>query len=89
METIVGGNIDMEFHEGGQETEADVRLRLRDGTEVKAHGATVRHPSDPARQRIGEEIAAARALNDLAKQLLDKASADISETTHQPTRLRH
>jgi hypothetical protein len=34
--------------------------------------------------RIGEEIAAARALSDLTHQLLDKAAGEISEVTHRP-----
>ncbi|MBH5333597.1 DUF1876 domain-containing protein [Streptomyces pactum] len=82
METIVGCNIEMEFHEMDAKTEAAVRVRLHDGTELKAHGVTHRHPDDPAQQRVGEEIAAARALNDLSKQLLDKAGVDIEEVTH-------
>ena len=34
--------------------------------------------------RIGEEIAAARALADLTSQLLEKAAAEITEVTHKP-----
>ncbi|PSJ25413.1 hypothetical protein B7P34_28225, partial [Streptosporangium nondiastaticum] len=30
-------------------------------------------PADPSQQRVGEEVAAARALRDLSEQLLDKA----------------
>ncbi|KUJ65954.1 hypothetical protein ACZ90_41610 [Streptomyces albus subsp. albus] len=82
MEQIVGCDIEMEFHEVNAKTAADVRLRLHDGTQVKAHGTANRHPDDPAQQRVGEEIAAARALNDLSRQLLDKAGGDIEEVTH-------
>ncbi|MFC0602388.1 DUF1876 domain-containing protein [Streptomyces palmae] len=87
MEQIVGCDIEMEFHEVNAKTEADVRLRLHDGTQVKAHGAANRHPDDPAQQRVGEEIAAARALNDLSQQLLEKAGGDIEEVTHLHTHL--
>ncbi|WKX68817.1 DUF1876 domain-containing protein [Streptomyces sp. XD-27] len=83
METIVGCNIEMEFHEiDATKTEAAVRVRLHDGTELKGYGVAHRHPDDPAQQRVGEEIAAARALTDLSKQLLDKAGVDIEEVTH-------
>jgi hypothetical protein len=38
------------------------------------HGA---HPGDPDRAHIGDELAAARALSDLAHQLVDAAAAEI------------
>ncbi|MCM2580328.1 DUF1876 domain-containing protein [Streptomyces meridianus] len=82
METIVGWHIDMEFREVDAKTEAAVMLRLQDGTELRAHGRANRHPDDPSQPRVGEEIAAARALNDLARRLLKKAGVEIEQVTH-------
>ncbi|MBB1252928.1 DUF1876 domain-containing protein [Streptomyces alkaliterrae] len=87
METIVGWHIEMEFLEDGDKTRADCVLRLPDGAVLRAHGRADRFPTDPAQQRVGEEIAAARALDDLRHQLLAKAGAEIEEATHKPAHL--
>ncbi|AUY52461.1 MULTISPECIES: DUF1876 domain-containing protein [Streptomycetaceae] len=85
MQTLVGWHIEMEFREEGPRTAAAALLRLSDGSELRAHGYTSRHPSDPEQLRVGEEIAAARALNDLASQLLTKAHGEIQEVSPVPT----
>ncbi|MFF4291568.1 dsRBD fold-containing protein, partial [Streptomyces sp. NPDC001633] len=41
------------------------------------HGHASRHESDSNQPRVGEEIAGARALNELAMQLLSKAHGEI------------
>ncbi|MFB7125533.1 DUF1876 domain-containing protein [Kitasatospora xanthocidica] len=85
MQTLVGWHIEMEFREEGARTSAAALLRLRDGSELRAHGYSSRHPSDPEQLRVGEEIAGARALNELASQLLTKAHAEIQEVSPVPT----
>ncbi len=85
MQTLVGWHIEMEFREDGPRTAAAALLRLGDGTEVRAHGHSSRHPSDPGQLRVGEEIAAARALNDLASQLLTKAHGEIRGSDRLPS----
>ncbi|MFE6869358.1 DUF1876 domain-containing protein [Kitasatospora sp. NPDC057692] len=85
MQTLVGWHIEMEFREEGPRTAAAALLRLADGSELRAHGYTSRHPSDPEQLRVGEEIAAARALNDLASQLLTKAHGEIQQVSPVPT----
>jgi hypothetical protein len=80
----VGWHIEVEFDEDDQDTKAALLLRLPDGTELRARGHAKRNPADQPQARIGEEIAAARALSDLAHQLLEKAATEISEVTHQP-----
>ncbi|MFE7559287.1 DUF1876 domain-containing protein [Kitasatospora sp. NPDC057500] len=85
MQTLVGWHIEMEFREEGPHTAAVALLRLGDGAELRARGAASRHPSDPEQLRVGEEIAAARALNDLASQLLTKAHGEIQEVSPVPT----
>lgn len=85
MKTLVGWHIEMEFREEGARTSAAALLRLGDGNELRAHGYSSRHPSDPEQLRVGEEIAGARALNELASQLLTKAHGEIQEVSPVPT----
>ncbi|MFI2611371.1 DUF1876 domain-containing protein [Kitasatospora sp. NPDC018619] len=85
MKTLVGWHIEMEFREEGARTSAAALLRLADGSELRAHGFSSRHPSDPEQLRVGEEIAGARALNELASQLLTKAHGEIQEVSPVPT----
>lgn len=85
MQTLVGWHIEMEFREEGPRTSAAAMLRLADGSELRAHGYSSRHPSDPEQLRVGEEIAGARALNELASQLLTKAHGEIQEVSPVPT----
>ncbi|GEL17714.1 DUF1876 domain-containing protein [Pseudonocardia asaccharolytica] len=86
----VGWHIEVEFKEDERDvnTAAALLLRLPDGTELRARGQAKRNPADPAQPRIGEEIAAARALSDLVHQLLDKAASEIEAVTHRPAHLR-
>ncbi|TGZ11486.1 DUF1876 domain-containing protein [Streptomyces rhizosphaericola] len=77
----VGWHIDLEFEEDAHRTRAAALVRLSDGTEVRAHGYASRHPSDEDQQRVGEEIAGARALNELAMKLLTKAHTEIDEAS--------
>ncbi len=81
MQTLVGWHVEMEFKEEGDRTRAAAMVRLSDGTEFRAHGTANRHPSDPDQLRVGEEIAGARALMDLASQLLQKAHKEIDEVS--------
>lgn len=81
METTVGWHVEMEFQEDAHRTRAAALVRLPDGSEVRAHGYASRHPSDSQQPRVGEEIAGARALNELAMQLLTKAHDEIDEAS--------
>ena len=83
MQTI-GWHIEVEFDEDDTHTRAAVLLRLPDGAELRARGHATRNPTDRPEPRIGEEIAAARALSDLTHQLLDKAAGEIEAVTHRP-----
>jgi hypothetical protein len=84
METLVGWHVEMDFRTIGSRTKSAALLRLPDGTELRAHGHATRNPDDPVQTRVGEELAAARALNDLARQLLGKASHEIEDVTKAP-----
>ncbi|MER5767739.1 DUF1876 domain-containing protein [Streptomyces sp. NPDC001985] len=77
MQTLVGWHVEMEFREEGERTRAAALVRLADGTEIRGHGNARRHPSDSEQLRVGEEIAGARALMDIASQMLQKAHQEI------------
>jgi hypothetical protein len=70
MELVIGENAD--------ETEATARLHVGD-VELAGSGRARRNPQDPARPRVGEELAVARALSDLSNVLTDAAAREIAE----------
>ncbi len=79
--------VDITLHEEGRETRADARLTRNDGIRMSGHGVARRNPDDRAVTEIGEEIAAARALSDLAHKLLSSAAGEIEAITHERARL--
>ncbi|MFI8345377.1 DUF1876 domain-containing protein [Streptomyces sp. NPDC085639] len=81
MATLVGWHVELEFTEEGHRTSAAALVRLGDGSEIRARGYALRHPSDPEQLRVGEEIAGARALMDIASQMLQKAHSEIDEVS--------
>lgn len=72
-------------HDG--RTRAEARLDAGDGAHLLGRGTARRNPSDPSVMEIGEKIAAARALSDVAHMLLDSAAAQLEDTTHQEAHL--
>ena len=72
-------------HEG--ETHADARLVMDDDARLRGHGRARRNPTDPNVMEIGEKIAVARALSDLAHMLLSSAAAQIEDITHERAHL--
>jgi Domain of unknown function (DUF1876) len=68
--------IEVVFTEQGDVTKADARLEVADH-HYHGQGRAWRNPADPDRPRIGEEVAAARALSDLSRHLRRAASEDI------------
>ncbi|KOU57450.1 hypothetical protein ADK57_39560 [Streptomyces sp. MMG1533] len=81
MHTTVGWHIELEFEEDDQHTRSAALVRLPDGTEVRTRGHASRHHTDTNQPRVGEEVAAARALNELAMQLLTKAHDEIDQAS--------
>lgn len=73
---------------GGVLTTAHAVLTTSSGTSLEGHGVARRNPDDTAVTEIGEELAAARALRDLADHLLQATSDDISQIEHHPVELR-
>lgn len=68
--------VDIELHEDGDHTRADAVAEIA-GRRYHGWGRSRRNPVDPDVPEIGEELAAARALSDLAHQLLHAAVDDI------------
>ena len=48
-------------------------------TTLTGHGSAHRNPADMNVPEIGDELAASRAMNDLAQQLLNVAEGDIED----------
>jgi Rv2632c-like len=78
--------LEIAIGENSDETEAQARLSVGD-TEMVGWGRARRNPHDPARPRVGEELAVARALSDLSHRLLDAAVTEIEEFEGQPVHL--
>ena len=76
--------VQVTIDEKGDDTLADATLNLENKMEVRGHGMSRRNPRDESEPRIGDELATARALSDLAHQLLAAAATDIESRTHVP-----
>ena len=62
---------------------ASARLHTRDRTGLSAKGTAKLSPRDDDVPEIGYELATARALMNLAHQLMSSAADDISGLTHE------
>ncbi|HEX6497474.1 MAG TPA: DUF1876 domain-containing protein [Micromonosporaceae bacterium] len=82
--------VDVVIDEHGEEgrTHAEARLHTGDRTDLRGTGSARRNPTDREVPEIGDELAAARALSDLAHRLLHAAAEDIEGFTHEKTHLR-
>lgn len=67
--------VEISFAEDGDKTRADAVLV--GGDQIQGWGRARRNPVDPDLPAVGEEIAAARALSDLAHHLLEQAAHRI------------
>jgi len=84
--TIDSWPVAISIREDDGKTLAEVRL-TRGDVGMTGHGLARRNPDDQEVTQIGEEIAAARALSDLAHQLLSAAAGQIESTTHERAHL--
>jgi hypothetical protein len=78
----------LQLFSDGEDSSAHVVLTTDAGNTVHGHGRARRNPADAEVPEIGEELAAARALRDLADKLLELASGDISEVEHKDVHLQ-
>ena len=76
--------VQVTLDEHGDDTVADATLSLENKIEMRGRGSSRRNPADESEPRIGDELATARALSDLAHQLLAAAATDIESKTHLP-----
>jgi len=81
MTTIGSWPVEVSLSEQDGKTLAEAQL-TRDGVGMIGHGLARRNPDDQEVTQIGEEIAAARALSDLAHQLVSDAAEQIESITH-------
>ena len=78
--------IEVEVTEHPDHTEARAQLDTGDGPQG-GWGRARRNPADPDRPRIGDELAMARALSDLAHHLLDDVATTIEAAEGEPAHL--
>jgi len=78
--------VEIVFTEEGDTTRADAMLETG-AARYHGWGQAQRNPADEDVPRIGTEIAAARALEDLVRSLLKEAEGDIAEHTGEHIRV--
>jgi hypothetical protein len=76
--------VQVTLDEQGNDTLADATLSVENKLEIRGRGMSRRNPRDESEPKIGDELATARALSDLAHQLLAAAASDIESKTHVP-----
>jgi hypothetical protein len=86
MEMADSWPVAISLREDGRVTRAEARL-TSGGAGMVGNGLARRNPDDQEATQIGEEIAAARALSDLAHQLLSNAAGRIEQITHERAHL--
>ena len=79
--------IQVNIDEEGDDTFADAVLSVDNKMEIHGRGTRHRNPTDESVPQIGDELAAARAMSDLAHQLLSTAAGHIESRTHEKARL--
>lgn len=78
--------VEIVFTEDDGGTRADARLSI--GTRaLSGWGRSRRNPADPDVPAIGEELAAARAISDLAHQLVHEAADAVEAFEGHPVHL--
>lgn len=83
MATTKRWTVELFIGETEGRTYAEARLHTSDNTNLLGVGRARLHPADDDVPEIGDELAAARALNDLGHRLLVAAAADILAVTDE------
>lgn len=84
MDTAKTWHVEVHLDEHDGRTRARAKLLTRDGTRLTGVGLARLNPADTDVPEIGDELAAARALADLAHALLNTTADDIEALTHKP-----
>jgi hypothetical protein len=87
MNTVGEWSVRLSVSERDGGTQAEARLLMSQGEDLTGHGSARRNPTDRNVTKIGEELAVARALSDLAHRLLHVAAADVEAVTHERAHL--
>jgi hypothetical protein len=82
-------NVEVIIDEDDGRTRATARLHTADDTRLSGTGTARLNPGDRNVPEVGDELAASRALSDLAHNLLECAAGDIEELTRKPVRLEN
>lgn len=85
MDATKQWSVTVDIDEEENTTMAEATVRTPTGREVTGTGKADRNPLDPNVPAIGDELAVARALRDLAERLLHTTEKDISSITGQPS----
>jgi hypothetical protein len=80
-------HVELFIYEDDDSTSARAVLHTELPEHLEGHGQAIRAPHDAAVPEIGGEVAAARALHNLADALLTTAAGDIAEIEHRPVNL--
>jgi len=83
MAKVKRWTVDIYIDEQAEErhTYAEARLHTGDPSDVRGVGTSWRHPNDVEIPQIGDELAVARALDDLAAKLRATAADEIAAVT--------
>ncbi len=87
MSTTKTWHVDVYIGEREGKTHAEARLRPSEEVTLTGTGTARLNPVDRDVPEIGDELATARALSDLAHRLLHAAAEDIEALTHERARL--
>jgi len=87
VNTVGDWSVRLSVSERDGGTEAEAGLQMSQGEVLTGHGSARRNPADQNVTKIGEELAVARALSDLAHRLLHVATADVEAVTHERAHL--
>lgn len=82
-----GWSVELFVGEIDNETDAEARLTGPGDHILSGRGKARLNPADRNVTTIGEEIAIARALSDLAHKLLHSAAIGVESMTHEQARL--
>ena len=82
MEELVAHHWKLTFEAREDEDHCDMVVHLDAGDRsLSGRGRSRRNPADPSVPQVGEELAASRALHDLANHLAEDALAMIEQFT--------
>ena len=91
MASTATWSVEIQLFEDDEDTSAKAVLVTGEGPNrhrsLTGTGRSRKNPSDVEVPEIGEEVAAARALRDLAARLLGAASEDIADLEHHEVHL--